>query len=165
MKDTGNATGDLTWVAERLDYTMFVVTAAANGTRAGCLVGFTTQCSIDPLRFLVLLSKKNRTLRVAEEADALGVHLVPEDRLDLAELFGGETGDDVDKFEHCRWHHGPLGVPVIEGCPSWFEGRIAGRFDAGDHVGFFLEPEEGDGGATEPLRFQDAKHIEPGHEP
>lgn len=31
-----------------LDYPMFVVTVAAGGERAGCLVGFATQCSIDP---------------------------------------------------------------------------------------------------------------------
>ena len=36
-----------------LDYPMFVVTAAADGRRAGCLVGFTSQVSIDPPRLLV----------------------------------------------------------------------------------------------------------------
>ena len=46
-----------------LDYPMFVVTAAAPGDRAGCLVGFTTQASIKPPWPLVLLSKSNRTYR------------------------------------------------------------------------------------------------------
>ena len=36
-----------------LDYPMFIVTVAPDGGRAGCLVGFATQCSIDPVRFLV----------------------------------------------------------------------------------------------------------------
>ncbi len=36
-----------------IDYPMFIVTAAAGGRRAGCLVGFTTQCSIHPPRFLI----------------------------------------------------------------------------------------------------------------
>ena len=43
-------------LASELDYPMFVVTTAAGGAPAGCLVGFATQCSIDPPRFLVCLS-------------------------------------------------------------------------------------------------------------
>ncbi|HEY3020115.1 MAG TPA: flavin reductase, partial [Solirubrobacteraceae bacterium] len=81
-----------------LDYPMFIVTAAAAGERAGCLVGFATQTSIDPARFLVCVSRRNRTYGVACAARALGVHVVPAGASALAELFGGETGDDVDKF-------------------------------------------------------------------
>jgi flavin reductase (DIM6/NTAB) family NADH-FMN oxidoreductase RutF len=44
-----------------LDYTMVVVTAQADAGPAGCLVGFSTQSSIDPPRFLVCLS--DRTAR------------------------------------------------------------------------------------------------------
>src|SRR3954447_21047402 len=86
-----------------LDYPMFIVTASAGGERAGCLVGFATQCSIDPLRFLVCLSDKNRTFRVAQRAEMLAVHLVPEEAEWLAELFGSQTGDRVDKFSRCPW--------------------------------------------------------------
>jgi len=35
---------------------MIIITAAADGVLGGCLVGFQTQCSIDPARFLVCLS-------------------------------------------------------------------------------------------------------------
>lgn len=148
-----------------LDYSLFIVTTAAAGERSGCLVGFTTQCSIKPLRFLVLLSKKNRTYRLAERANALGVHLVPDDRRDLAELFGGTTGDDVDKFKRCSWRAGIHDVPIVDGCPSWFIGTIIDRHDSGDHVAFFLKPEQGAEGRSEPLHFRDAKDISPGHEP
>jgi len=44
------------------------------------------------------MSVKNTTYQTAERASHVGVHLIPADRLDLAELFGGETGDDIDKF-------------------------------------------------------------------
>src|SRR3954466_64447 len=95
-----------------LDYPMFIVTTAAGGERAGCLVGFAGQASIDPSRFLVFLSEKNRTCRVAREATHLAVHFVPADRDDLAELFGGETGDEVDKFARTDWHEGAAGMPL-----------------------------------------------------
>src|ERR671936_316129 len=88
-------------LVSQLDYAMFIVTTAAGGELAGCLVGFASQVSIHPPRFLVGLSVKNRTYRVAAGADVLVVHFVPEQAEDLAALFGGETGDEVDKFARC----------------------------------------------------------------
>ena len=149
----------------QLDYPMFIATVAAGGERSGCLIGFATQSSIHPPRFLAGISDKNRTYRVAGEADTMAIHLVPEDAGELAELFGGETGDEVDKFERCDWHEGPGGVPLLDGCPNRFLGRIIERVDFGDHVGMVLEPfaaevQEDLGQLT----FHRAKRIEPGHE-
>jgi flavin reductase (DIM6/NTAB) family NADH-FMN oxidoreductase RutF len=118
-------------LVSELDYPMFIVTVAAAGERAGCLVGFATQCSIDPPRFLVCLSDKNMTYRVAQGADAMIVHLVPRGAEGLAELFGSQTGDAIDKFERCRWRTGPRGIPVLEDCGNWFAGRVLDRMDAG----------------------------------
>src|SRR3954465_11359353 len=132
-----------------LDYPMFIVTASADGQAGGCLIGFATPTSIGPSRFLVCLSRKNRTYRIALRADVLGVHLVPADAGDLAELFGGETGDKVDKFAGCAWHEGPQGVPILERCENWFVGRVLERIDAGDHDAFLLEPFAGESGSQE----------------
>jgi flavin reductase (DIM6/NTAB) family NADH-FMN oxidoreductase RutF len=152
-------------LVSELDYPMFVVTTAAGGEPAGCLVGFATQCSIDPPRFLVCLSKENRTYRVARDAHLLAVHSLPADATDLAELFGGETGDRVDKFAQCEWRPGPGGVPLLERCRNRFVGSVAARADVGDHVAFVLAPvmaEKGHAGGQFP--FHRAKRIEPGHE-
>ena len=144
---------------------MFVVTACAGGERVGCLVGFATQASIDPSRFLVCLSKANRTYRVARRSPVVVVHFVPSDREDVAQLFGGETGDEVDKFARVSWRPGPEGVPVLEACDNWFAGRVLERVDLGDHVGFLLEPIAGQAARGErPFTLHRAKAIEPGHE-
>lgn len=153
-------------LVDRLDYPMFVTTTVgADGERAGCLVGFATQCSIDPPRFLVCVSDKNRTYRVLRDARALALHVVPADAEDVVELFGGETADEVDKFERCAWHPGPEGLPVLERCPSWFAGRILDRVELGDHVGHVVEPFAGEAGYSGPAYpFARAKRVEPGHE-
>lgn len=152
-------------VVATLDYPMYVVTTAAGDERAGCLVGFTSQCSIDPPRFAVWLSKSNRTYRVARGAEILAVHALGEGERDLAELFGHHTGDQVDKFARCSWRPGPAGVPVLDDCPRWFAGRILDHWDTGDHLGFLLEPLAAAAEADEDdLGFQDLKGIEPGHE-
>jgi flavin reductase (DIM6/NTAB) family NADH-FMN oxidoreductase RutF len=148
-----------------LEYPMLVVTAIADGQPSGCLVGFGTQCSIDPARYLVCLSDKNLTCRVAARSDGLAVHFLPAPAIDLARLFGSETGDDADKFARCEWHPGPRGLPIIDACRRWFAGTIVERMRLGDHVGHVLEPvavqNEGDGAL---LGFQQVKELEPGHE-
>ena len=146
-----------------LEYPMFIVTARAGGEPLGCLVGFATQASIDPPRFLVCLSHNNHTYRRGRDAAALGVHCVPRDAGELAELFGGETGDEVDKFARCAWHEGPEGVPLLDDCPNWFVGRVLWRRDAGDHDAFLLEPVAAEAGAHEgEFTFHRAKRIDPG---
>jgi flavin reductase (DIM6/NTAB) family NADH-FMN oxidoreductase RutF len=148
-----------------LDYPMFIVTTRAGEERLGCLVGFATQASIDPPRFLVCLSHANRTFRVGGNADAFVVHCVPAGSVELAELFGGETGDEVDKFAGCRWHDGPGGLPVLDDCPNWFAGRVFGRLDAGDHEALVLEPFAAQqASSAAELTFHRARRIEAGHE-
>jgi flavin reductase (DIM6/NTAB) family NADH-FMN oxidoreductase RutF len=152
-------------VAE-LDYPMLLVTTRSGDELDGCLVGFSSPCSIRPARFLVCLSDKNRTYRAARQAESLVVHLLPADADELAELFGGETQDEIDKFARCRWHPGPEGLPVLEDCPRWFAGRIVERRPFGDHVGFVLEPfavsGTGEGGGS--LHSQQVQEMKPGHE-
>lgn len=148
-----------------LDYPMMIVTAAAGGERAGCLVGFATQCSIDPPRFAVWISRKNHTFRVARQARVLAVHFLSTADRPLAELFGGKTGDEVDKFEACRWREGPSGTPVLEDCVRWFAGNVLQQFPTEDHVGFLLAPVSVENGEWDgQLGFQVAQAITPGHE-
>ena len=146
-----------------LDYPMFVVTTTDGTERSGCLVGFTTQTSIHPPRFLVCLSEKNHTFRVAHGAELLAVHVLDDDQHELAELFGGETGDRTDKFASCAWTDGPGGVPVLADCPAYVVGRILERWPMGDHTGFLLEPVAVAVAAGEPLTLEDAHEVEPGH--
>ena len=161
MSDAGEVLSSL---LGELDYPMFIVTTAAGGERAGCLIGFATQASIDPPRFLALISNKNRTWRVAREADALAVHLAPDDEPELVELFGSQTGDEIDKFERCEWTEGPRGLPILDACPSWFCGEVLERADCGDHTGYLLEPFEARRGhGDEQFPFHRAKRLEPGH--
>jgi flavin reductase (DIM6/NTAB) family NADH-FMN oxidoreductase RutF len=150
----------------RLNPDMCVVTAAAGGERAGCLVGFASQCSIRPVRFVVWLSDANHTFRVARSAQVLAVHLLAREQRALAELFGGRTGDREDKFRHVRLREGHAGALVLEDAPAWFVGRIVTRVDGGDHTGFVLDPVEwGEHEAYDGplLRLDDAATISPGH--
>lgn len=153
-------------IVRMLDGAMLVVTTAGPNGRSGCLVGFATQASIDPARYLVAISDKNHTCRVAAKAERLAVHVIGRDQRELAELFGEQTGDDVDKFSRCAWQAGPDGVPVLSEAPAWFAGRIVDRVTFGDHLGMLVEPDEGEvrDDSAQAMRLRDVLDLEPGHD-
>ncbi|MGI8800875.1 MAG: flavin reductase family protein [Solirubrobacteraceae bacterium] len=151
-------------VMGEFDTPMVLVTCRPPGEpAAGCLVGFATHCSVDPPRFLACLSHVNHTYGAAGRSAFLAVHLVPGTATRLAELFGGETEEEVDKFTRCAWRPGAYEAPILDECPNWFVGRVLDRRDLGDHTGFLLEPvaaahREGHVG----LGQRRARRIEPG---
>ncbi len=162
MTDDGDRVFDR--IADTIDYPMWIVTASSGGERSGCLVGFATQCSIDPVRFGIWISKSNHTFRVATSTDVLVVHAPRSNDVEVARLFGEETGDEVDKFSLCAWRPGPDDTPVLDGV-DWFAGRVLQRVDTGDHVAFVLDPFAGElrAGSGPRLSFQQVRDLEPGH--
>jgi flavin reductase (DIM6/NTAB) family NADH-FMN oxidoreductase RutF len=148
-----------------LDYPLCVVTTAVQTELAGCLVGFATQCSIHPSRFLACLSNKNHTFELARRSSTLAVHVIEEKHRMLAEIFGGETGDEVDKFARVSWHYAH-GIPILDACERWFVGSVLEQIPFGDHVGFLLEPiDTAKEAVSDQLTFQQARNIEAGHRP
>ena len=164
---SGRADGALqgaTGVLSSLTRPMIVATVIADGALAGCLVGFHTQCSIDPARYLVCVSRANHTWRVVRRADALAVHFLAHDDMGLAHLFGEATGDAVDKFARCEWAPGPLGLPILSHHGSWLAGPIVSRHTAGDHHAIIIDAVHGGSrppGA--PLQSTEVLHFRPGH--
>ena len=156
----------LSGMAASLDAPLVVVTTAAQGELAGCLVGFHTQSSIDPLRYCLWLSKANHTYKVALRSNAFGLHFLTPSDLEVAELFGTQTGEEVDKFADLGWQPGLDGVPLLEALPHHLQlRRVALLDDGGDHVCVSTEVEHSS--AThefEPLRLSAAAHLEPGHD-
>lgn len=157
---------DFDRLTSSLDAPMVVVTAAHGSERSGCLVGFHTQCSIEPARWLVCISKENHTFGLARRVSQLGVHFLRADQRELAELFGSATDDVVDKFARCAWRPGPGDVPILDGC-DWIVGRVVLRVDLGDHEGYVLDVvaaahEHRD---APQLGFQEVRGLRPGHPP
>jgi flavin reductase (DIM6/NTAB) family NADH-FMN oxidoreductase RutF len=147
-----------------LDSPLAIVTTAAQDERAGCVVGFHSQCSISPRRAVIWLSKANYTYRVGLHAEFFAVHWLTESDHDIATLFGTETGDEVDKFEQCEWRVGPGDVPLLQACPNYLLGRrVALLAESSDHVCMVLEPLEVAGGTFRPLRLSSVPDLTAGH--
>ena len=156
-----------TSIMSSLDNPLVVVTTAEGHERAGCLVGFHAQSSIDPDRYCVWLSKANHTYRVGLRATYLAVQFLTSDDLALAERFGTLTGDETDKFAGLRVSPGPGGVPVLEDCAHrLILRRVVLLDEGGDHVCMTGEPLAAESsGPFEPLRLSHTGHLTPGHGP
>ncbi len=145
---------------------LVVVTTAAEGERAGCLVGFHSQSSIGPEQYCIWLSKANHTYRVALRASHFVVHFLTDEDLAIAEGFGTRSGEVVDKFAGVDVEEGEDGVPLLVACPNRLVlERLTLLDDGGDHVCLttrVLSAESG--GAFTPLRVSDAEHLSPGHD-
>ena len=151
-------------MVERLDYPMFVVTVADGDEASGCLAGFVTQCSIEPARYLVCISKENHTYPVAARSAGLGLHLLGSSQHELAAVFGELTGDRADKLSRVQWRPGATGVPLLAECAAWIEGTVLDRLDLGDHVGHLVEPFAGGPGTSAGLlTFSRVHDLSPGH--
>lgn len=170
---SSSATSECAEVVARLDYPMAIVTCPAaraapqsGNVGSGCLVGFWTQVSIEPPRFLACISKVNHTHHHALAAEVLAVHPLDEADRGLAEVFGELSGDDVDKLSMVTWHDGPDGVPVLDDAAAWIAGRVLDRVDLGDHTGFVLEPlAAGRRRWAGQLGYQSVKDLDAGHPP
>src|SRR3954465_4838252 len=99
-----------------LDPPLVVVTTVAEDERAGCLVGFHAQSSIDPERYCVWLSKANHTYRVGLRASRFAIPFLPDADHDVAERFGTVSGEDTDKFAGLDVELDRYGVPLLRAC-------------------------------------------------
>jgi flavin reductase (DIM6/NTAB) family NADH-FMN oxidoreductase RutF len=163
--DTEKAFGK---IALHFDVPMIIVTTAFGEQRAGCLVGFSTHCSVHPPRFLMCSSEKNFTYSVLQNATHMAVHFISQEHMQLAELFGGTSGHSNDKFAQCKWTpHAETGVPILDGVRQWFVGHIIERHKPGDHMLLITEPVDAkyEELESDPIRFLQVRHLEPGHEP
>ncbi len=156
---------DLGAFFDRVDYPLYVVTVRSpDAEMSGCLAGFVTQCSIHPPNFLVCVSKVNRTIDVAERSSAMGLHLLGTDQVDLARLFGEETGDLVDKFTSVDWRLGVTGAPLLVEAAVTVEGRVLGHFSVGDHEAFLIRGVRAvAGGHGGILTYRATPPLRPGH--
>ena len=148
-----------------LDSPMVIVTAGTEGEAAGCLVGFHGQVSIDPLRWCVWISKINQTHRVIVRSRLAAVHFLDSSDTALAELFGGESGEVVDKFARCAVDRRPGGTPVLADCDRLLLGPVVEVHDTGgDHAGVVVEPSQiRCAGPFAPLRYGQVADLTPGH--
>lgn len=120
----------------RINYGLFIVAAAADGKRNGCIVNSLHQVtSSSPYKFSLTVNKSNETFKTIEAAGSFAATVLAKDTpKDLVDLFGYKSGRVVDKFEGFDVQTDEAGNPYVRTTPwpgsaarswkSWIWGPI-----------------------------------------
>lgn len=99
-----------------MSYGLYVVSAEADGLRAGCIVNTAVQVTAAPIRLSVAVNKENVTAGVIEKAGAFAVTVLDQ-TADMPYIgnFGFRTSANYDKFERYGAAVSETGSPY---CPE-----------------------------------------------
>lgn len=145
---------------------LIVVTTAADGVPAGCLVSYHTQASMTPQHYNFWLSKANHTYRVGLLATHFAVHFVTHHDLALAQHFGAHSGQRTKKFNGFQLQPNDYQVPLLVACPNrMILEQLSMLDDGGDHVCVTGRVVAADStGHFTPLRLSDIGDLAPAHD-
>ena len=139
---------------------LHVVSAAADGLRAGCVINTAVQVTSMPPRISVAVNKDNRALTdaindaldhkdnvtsgVIASAKAFALTVIDQtaDMLYIGN-FGFRTSSDYDKFAKYETRETALGMPYVpEHAAALFSCRLIDTVDVGTHLLFIGEVED-----------------------
>ena len=123
---------------------LYVVSAAADGLRAGCVINTAVQVTSTPSRISVAVNKENVTSGVISSAKAFALTVIDQtaDMLYIGN-FGFRTSSDYDKFAKYETRETALGMPYVpEHAAALFSCRLIDTVDVGTHLLFIGEVED-----------------------
>ena len=109
-----------------------VLTArGSDGRPVGVTLTSFTSISARPALVGFALAGTSNTWALIRDGDWFGVQLLGGRQADVARRF---AAPDVDRFAPpTSWHHGPHGVPLLDGCLCWLLCSPYHRVTLGDH--------------------------------
>lgn len=127
-------------VLRKLPYGLYVMTAIADGKPAASTLTWLSQCSFRPPLVMIAIQKSSAMREAVEKSGALAVNLLAGEQRDVAEAFFRPPAAQGDRLGNYRFEPGPAtGAPILTDLPAWFEARVAGSVDRGDHIVFVAE--------------------------
>ena len=125
----------------KMSYGLYVVSAEADGQRAGCVINTAVQVTSQPPRVSVAVNKENVTAGVIEAAGAFTVTAIDK-TADMPYIgnFGFRSSDTYDKFEKYGCEASAVGSPYSpEHVCALLACRLVDTVDVGTHLLFIGE--------------------------
>lgn len=108
-----------------------IITAEADGVKAGLTVNSFSSVSLDPPLILWSVNKTSTSWPIFAAAKAFAVNVLAADQSLLASQFARSGGD---KFQGVNWHAGQTGAPLLTQVAAQFECLRSVEYDGGDHL-------------------------------
>ena len=155
---------------EKLDYSLSLISAAAEGKNHGCIVNsFHQVTSSLRAKFTVTLNKDNETTKAVLAAGSFSITLLSaEADNEIINTFGYKSGRAVDKFEGREVFTDKSGNPYIkDGMVSRISCKVVDRLEINNYillVGEVTEAEVLGNGAVLTLKaFSERGKVSPGN--
>ena len=141
-------TGDLAGIEQVFALTdpeVWLLTARADGLRAGLVATFVHQASIVPEtpRLVVGLAKQHHTWHVVESSRRLVLQLLAEEQIELVWRFGLQSGRDANKWAGVTCDDSLAGGPRLPDALAWLDCRVEAALDTGDRTIYLAEAVDG----------------------
>jgi ferric-chelate reductase [NAD(P)H] len=120
-------------VLSKLDYEIFVLTAAHQDRSSGQIVCWVVPATIVPQvpRILVGVGRTTFTRELIEVSRKFALNLLGKDQWPLVAHFGFRSGREMDKFATVPCEHGVTGSPILQGTVGYLECEVRTVLDAG----------------------------------
>ena len=154
-------------VLDKMDFEVFVLTAADGGRCNGQIVSWVMPATIVPQvpRLLVGVGRMTYTRELIEASRKFALTLLGEDQWPWVPHFGFRSGRDVDKFATVPFKHGVTGSPLLPGVVGYLECQVRAALDAGAHFFYLADILEGKlVSDREPLRLHQFPEVLPPEE-
>jgi flavin reductase (DIM6/NTAB) family NADH-FMN oxidoreductase RutF len=145
---------------QRITHGVYVIGAAHGEQRNAFTAAWVMQVSFDPLLLALSVNPRHSSWGLIRESGAFSVNVLKRGQLELAGRFGKPAS--VDKLASVGWRPGNSGAPLLDDALAWFECRLEGYTNAGDHVlvvGRVVNGELRDA-AAEPLTYRDTGELD-----
>ncbi|MDD3347179.1 flavin reductase [Oscillibacter sp.] len=130
---------------EKLDYSLCLLSAAAEGKRHGCIVNsFHQVTSSFPPKFIVAVNRDHETCKTVQAAGSFCVTLLAADAAaEVVSVFGYRSGRVTDKFDGRTVETDGNGNPYLtEDMVARISCKVVDRLEIGNYVLFVGQAEE-----------------------
>jgi flavin reductase (DIM6/NTAB) family NADH-FMN oxidoreductase RutF len=124
----------------RIPYGLFLLTAKNGDDIASGTVNWVTQTSFKPPMVAVGIKQDSHPYAVVKAAGSFAVNALGSDQKDVAQAFFGTVKPEGSKLGPVTFRAGAAtGAPVVNEAPAWWECRVVGVLEQGDHHIFLGE--------------------------
>lgn len=128
----------------RIPSGLFIVTTLDGQSPVGFLGSFVMQVGFAPPTVCVAVGKERGPLAAMRQHGHFALSILDADSRGLMGPFFKPPAEGTTPFDGMDLRESASGCPVLAGSLAWMGMKVAGEYDAGDHVVIFGEVTEGD---------------------
>jgi flavin reductase (DIM6/NTAB) family NADH-FMN oxidoreductase RutF len=117
--------------------TVCVITTTFEDVRYGLTATAVSSVSAEPPRLLVCINRSSKTHDAILQSRRFCVNVLTEEQRDVAMVFAGMGGKDVDRFATGSWTTLRTGAPVLAGTAAGLDCMLGESMVQGTHTVFF----------------------------